>query len=340
MFKHILHILIVITVLMLALAGLAYYEVQAMHTWLNSPRTLAGTPVTLDIPEGTSVRGALRLLIDHGLVDDSLFLRFVGHVGKLPTGIKAGEYEFSPDQTPVEMLTMLSQGRVKTYAITIPEGLTLAEVGALFEPVLPGVSKELIRLAADPEFLKALGVKGLEGFLFPETYKVPKHFPAPRLAKLMVQTYHEFFDRELKAKADELGVSAYDVVTIASIIEKEAGGFEEFPLVSSVIHNRLKKGMPLQMDPTVIYGLTDFSGHLTRHDLMTDHPWNTYTRQGLPKTPICNPGLKALRAAVEPAETPYFYFVSMNNGHHVFSQTLAQHNAAVQKYQIEGKVGP
>lgn len=334
-------ILITLTVLVVASAALALYQIQAMHNWLNSPKNMAGELVTFDIPEGTSVRGALKLMIDKGVVADSLFLRFVGHIGKLPvTSVKAGEYEFSPAKTPIELLTMLSEGRVKTYSFTVPEGLRLEEVAAIFTPIIPGAVADFEKLTHDKAFLSGLGVPSLEGFLFPETYKIPKGYTVAKLIRLMIQMYHSKFNAELREEATALGIDAYQTLIIASIIEKEAGGVEEFPLVSSVIHNRLRKGMPLQMDPTVIYGLANFNGNLTRHDLQTDHPWNTYTRAGLPLTPICNPGAAALRAAVQPAKTSYLYFVAMNNGHHTFSSTLAQHNAAVQRYQIEGQVGP
>lgn len=334
-------ILIVTTILVIALAALGIYQVKAMDTWLNSPKNLAGETQTFDIREGTSVRGALKLMIEKGVVADSLFLRFVGRVGKLPvSSVKAGEYEFSPAKTPIELLLMLAEGRVKTYPFTVPEGLRLEEVAAIFTPMIPRAVADFKRLAHDKAFLASLGVPSLEGFLFPETYKIPKGYTVAKIIHAMIQMYHSKFNTELGEKAKELGLDAYQTLIIASIIEKEAGGVEEFPLVSSVIHNRLKKGMPLQMDPTVIYGLENFNGNLTRHDLLTDHAWNTYTRQGLPATPICNPGFAALRAAVGPAQTSYLYFVAMNNGHHTFSSTLAQHNAAVQKFQIEGQVGP
>ena len=222
----------------------------------------------------------------------------------------------------------MAKGKVKLYRFTIPPGQTAVEIARLLEYLGYGKEKNYVRLMNTESVRIAMGVPYFEGYLFPDTYSIPKGYDERKILELMVKEFRKNFTPAMEEKAKALGLTAEQALIAASIIEKEAGGPEEFPLVSSVIQNRLQKGMRLQMDPTVIYGVKKtFSGNLTREHLQTDHDWNTYTRSGLPKTPICSPSIGALKAAVEPAETDYLYFVAMNNGHHKFTATLKEHNA-------------
>lgn len=190
-------------------------------------------------------------------------------------------------------------------------------------------------LADDPEFLLAAGVPGpqLEGYLFPDTYRFAPGTDVREVLTTMVRHFHDRFDAERHRRAAERGLSVNEVLTLASIIEKETGKPEERALIAAVFTNRLRIGMPLQSDPTVIYGLPAFDGDLTRADLAHPSPYNTYVVGGLPPGPIANPGLAAIDAALAPAASPALYFVSRNDGSHAFSTTLAEHNRAVGRYQ-------
>ena len=226
------------------------------------------------------------------------------------------------------------------HEFTIPEGYTIKQIAERLDKLGLAEAEELVRLAEDPEFCRQLGVESsmLEGFLFPDTYKVAKGLSTEELLRIMV-------DRMRIVWADESSSSTVgdrsinNIITIASIIEKEALFDSEKPLVASVIYNRLEKNIPLQCDVTIRYPLDNYGVHLTYDDLEMDSPYNTYLYKGIPPTPICSPGLLAIRAALNPAETDYLYFVAMNNGHHKFSPTLKEHNKAVYKYQILNERG-
>jgi len=325
---------------LVAAGGFVLYHYNAMGAWLTTPKGSSTEPVALDIPLGTSVRGALQLLVQVGLVTPSPYIRYIGKVGEPLPAIHAGEYEFSPAQSPREMLRRMAEGKVKTHPLTVPPGLTVAEIGPRVAHAGFDAKGEFAALAADETFVASLGLPQLEGYLLPETYRFAKGAGARQVIETMAGEFKKQVTPAMEEAAKADGFDLNQVATMASIVEKEAGGPDEFKLIASVIRNRLKRGMPLQMDPTVIYGVKNFDGNLTRKQLETDHPWNTYTRAGLPPSPICNPSFGALEAAVYPAKTDFLFFVSMNNGAHKFSATLAEHAAAVRKYQVQGKVGP
>ena len=201
--------------------------------------------------------------------------------------------------------------------------------------------REFIAKAHDPLLLQELRIEGIsvEGYLFPETYFFSKPATSYKIIRTMVQKFWEHFSDDLRFQGQKLGLTEHQVVILASIIEKETGVSEERRLISAVFHNRLKINMKLQSDPTVIYGIKNFSGNLTKKDLLTSTPYNTYTHEGLPIGPIANPGREALGATVNPAPATYLYFVSMNNGQHFFSTNLKDHNRAVWKYQVKRRRG-
>lgn len=332
-------IIITFVLAVIAVFAVLFYHYNAMNDWLNSPKDDKAAKSTLDIPHGMTVRGALRKLAENGLIEPSFYIGYVGFVGETVKGIQMGEYEFSSSQSPLEMLKILEEGKIKLHTFTVTPGFDMGYIDALLiqHGFYPATGKRAAPWGM--EFSKSLGLEYLEGYLFPDTYSIPKGYTLSQILRMMVDNFYKHFNNEIKKAAKKLGITEKETIIIASIIEKESGSTKEFRLVSSVIHNRLKKGMRLQMDTTVIYGMA-FQGNLTRKDLETDHPWNTYTRNGLPSTPICNPSAAALRAAVNPVKTSYLYFVSMNNSSHKFSKTLAEHNKAVYKYQILRHIGP
>jgi UPF0755 protein len=194
---------------------------------------------------------------------------------------------------------------------------------------------DFLQLARDPTFISSLGLKidTLEGYLYPDTYKFPRSVKAKEVVATMVDHFRQIFVPEMQARAMELKMTEHEVVTLASVIEKETGADGERAEISAVFHNRLRKRIPLQSDPTVIYGLTGFDGNIRKKDLSTPSPYNTYKVVGLPPGPIANPGLRAIQATLYPSNSHALYFVSRNDGTHQFSATLAEHNQAVEKYQ-------
>jgi len=254
--------------------------------------------------------------------------------------VQAGEYRFAEPLSTFDVLEMLVSGGTFTFAVTIPEGLTLLETADLL--AARGLAEgSAIRSAFEARALVAdldSEAFNLEGYLYPTTYRFPRVVAPDELARTLVGQFKRVFDEERRAAAAKLGLTPREVVTLASVIEKETGLSEERPLIASVFWNRLRIGMPLQSDPTIIYALElagRFDGNLRRSDLELDSPYNTYRFPGLPPGPIASPGEASIRAVLEPAETAFLYFVSRNDGSHQFSSTYSEHVNAVRKHQVE-----
>ena len=254
--------------------------------------------------------------------------------------VQAGEYRFAEPLSTFDVLEKLVSGDTFTFAVTLPEGLTLLETAEL----LAGrdlAERSAIRSAFEDGTLVAdldPEAFNLEGYLYPTTYRFARKVASDELARTLVGQFKRVFDEERRAEASKLGLTPRQVVTLASVIEKETGLPEERPLIASVFWNRLRIGMPLQSDPTIIYALQlagRFDGNLRRTDLEFDSPYNTYRFPGLPPGPIASPGVASIRAVLEPKETSYLYFVSRNDGSHHFSSTYSEHVNAVRKYQVE-----
>ena len=254
--------------------------------------------------------------------------------------LKAGEYRFDHALTPLEVLDVLVRGDVYTLRLTFPEGLSIDEMAKLYESHGFGKGSDFVAAARNVNRIRDLDGKAsdLEGYLFPETYSLPRQIPAARLVDLMVDRFLAVYDDKMRARASAGGLTTRQALTLASLIEKETGTPEERPLVAAVYRNRMKIGMPMQADPTVVYALSKahrYDGNIRREDLSMDSPYNTYRYPGLPPGPIAAPGKASLEAALMPADVPYLYFVSRNDGSHVFARTLDEHNANVRKFQID-----
>jgi UPF0755 protein len=293
----------------------------------------------VEIPPGTPVMSIASRLADAGVVRDTRTFRLaLRAVSPAPT-LKAGEYRFDRPLSAVEVVDKLARGDVFLQAVTIPEGLTIDEMSHLFESAGFGPASEFVRAAADAASIRALDPRApdLEGYLFPDTYHVPRRTRAEDLTRVMVRQFERIFTEDLRREAAARGLSVREVVTLASLIEKETAKPEERFLTSAVYHNRLRIGMGLQCDPTLIYALRRegmFDGNLRRDHLKFDSPYNTYRYRGLPPGPIAAPGLASLQAAIRPAAVDYLYFVSRNDGTHVFARTLAEHNVNVREHQV------
>lgn len=294
-------------------------------------------PVTITLRPGTTLSGAASLLEREGIVTSALSFRLLARVRGAERSLHAGEYLFDRESTPGQVLERLVTGDVKRFRITIPEGLALREIAALLEQQPLADPQQFLALAFDPDFVKDQDIEAdsLEGYLFPETYTLSTGDSADVLISAMLRQFHRRLSPDMVAAAGKYKLSIHQLVTLASIIQKEAGNIEEMPLISAVFHNRLRRGMPLQADPTVIYGIDNFDGNLTRKHLETPTPYNTYRMRGLPAGPITNPGADALAAAAFPAQVDFLYFVARGDGTHAFSATLREHNAAVRRFQLK-----
>jgi UPF0755 protein len=292
----------------------------------------------VEIPAGASISEISRRLVDAGVVSDRAALRYALWMTGEGRRLQAGEYRFDRPMRPIEVVQKLARGDVFVQPITYPEGLSIREMAALYEKAGLGTAAAFTRAAGRIDLVAHLDpqARDLEGYLFPDTYTLPRSATVERLIELMVERFEKAFDETLRAEAAARGLDARQVVTLASLVEKETAKAEERPLVAAVYANRLKIGMGLQCDPTVIYALQRagrFTGNLRREDLLFDSPYNTYRYAGLPPGPIASPGRASIEAAVRPADVPYIYFVSRNDGSHAFAATLAEHNANVEKWQ-------
>ena len=289
-------------------------------------------------PEATPLRTTSRQLSEAKLITHPLLFEAVARLTGKEKKIRAGEYEFARGLRALEILSMLADGKVRLYALTIPEGLDLKEIGALFVAKGIGTMAEWDRLTHDPPLLRSFGIGAgsFEGYLFPDTYFYDRTTSLEKMVRTMTELFFKKVSPELISEAKGQNLSLHDWVTLASLVEKETAVPSERPLIASVFLNRLKRGMPLQTDPSVIYGIANFDGNLTRKHLETDHPYNTYTRTGLPPGPICSPGYEAMIAVLRPSMSDFLYFVSRNDGTHQFSKTLDEHSRAVETFQRGG----
>lgn len=299
------------------------------------------TPVVVEFEQGASFSQMAKTLKKEGLIRDLRFFTLLARIKGSTKKVQAGEYEFNASMRPLDVLEKLEKGWVIKHPVTIPEGYNIREIADLLEK--KGLSRKdrFMARACDKDFVTALGINAptVEGFLFPETYQFPKGLSEEAMIKNMVSRFREALTDDLKMRAKTFGFSINEVVTLASVVEKETGVAAERPRIARVFLNRLKKGIMLQSDPTVIYGIKDFNGNLTKKHLLTETPYNTYRKRGLPAGPIANPGIESVRAVLYPEDGQYLYFVSKNDGTHYFSRTLSEHNRAVYQYQIAGRRG-
>lgn len=327
---------ILLAVFMAVVAGTAGAALRHLNQWSRTPLSSVSREEIVRIPAGMRFPQLVDKLVAAKFLEEPWRFMILARRQGADTRIKAGEYRLAAAMTPLEILDTLTRGRVVLHRLTIPEGLTLVQIAAEIEKVGFGSAEAFLELATDPEFVHSNGIDAdtLEGYLFPDTYLFPENVTLKTVLDTMLKRFHQVFTAEWEARAERIGLTRHEVVTLASIIEKETGIAEERPLIASVFHNRLKKKMRLQSDPTVIYGIPEFDGNLTRKHLNTPTPYNTYQISGLPPGPIANPGRGALEAALFPPETRYLYFVAKGDRTHQFSTTLREHNRAVRQYQL------
>lgn len=324
---------LVVAVVAGAAASVMYLRVREPYRGFDAPEQF------VDIPPGAGATIIGTRLAEAGVVRDATTFRVAVWASGRARELKAGEYRFDRPLTPLDVIDRLARGDVYRRLLTFREGLTIPEMALVFEERGFGPAEAFERAAANVSLIADLDpeARDLEGYLFPETYALPRGTSADELVAQMVGLFKRLYTPELRAEASAAGLGTREVVTLASLIEKETARAAERPLVAAVYRNRLKIGMGMQADPTVIYALQregQYDGNLSRADLQFDSPYNTYRYAGLPPGPIAAPGLASLEAAVRPAPVGHLYFVSRNDGSHVFADTLAEHNRNVQEWQV------
>lgn len=314
------------------IAFLCLFVLAFIHTcsFLTTPIT-PPKPVRLDIHSGQGAWEITKILQKTGVISNAgTFITVAALTGKAKH-MQAGAYVFEGNHVPLDIMNILFRGKTLRYRITIPEGYTVYQIGEV-------VSKT--GLLSKDSFVKSTRSKqttdffdvpapSMEGFLFPDTYYLAPHMTPLEIMAKMIERFRSIYTPAMEQRSKVLGMSKLEVITLASLIEKEAFATLEKPLISSVFHNRMILSMRLQSDPSAVYGIDGFTGKISPDDLLRESPYNTYRHEGLPPGPICNPGLDSIKAALWPAKTEYLYFVSKGDGKHVFSRTLQEHNRAI-----------
>jgi UPF0755 protein len=332
--RRLIFVVLAVLVAIAAAAGVVYSRVDRPF------KGYAGAEQFVDVPPGAGPAAIGRRLVEQGVVRDTLTWRIAVFKSGEARFLKAGEYRFEGELRPADVIGKLARGEVFLRPITFPEGLTIQEMAKLFESRGFGTAASFETAARNHALVAALDptAPDLEGYLYPETYPLPRRADAAILVRSMVTRFEQVLGPELREAAAARGLPVREIVTLASIVEKETARPEERPAVAAVYLNRLKIGMGLQCDPTVIYALQKvgrYTGNLTRPDLAFDSPYNTYKYAGLPPGPIAAPGRPSIEAVLRPAEVDYLYFVSRNDGSHVFSRTYDEHRAKVREFQVD-----
>ncbi|MDO9288876.1 MAG: endolytic transglycosylase MltG [Thermodesulfovibrionales bacterium] len=326
---------IIAILLSLIFLYLIYISIEFLVPLPNGTKTKE-----IQIPQGATFRQAVEILGKENLIRDKSIFLFIGRLTGLHRKIRAGYYSITGSMNPLDVLILLKNGQIIEYDITVVEGDSLLEIREKLVEKNIGDRQTFRKIARDSDFLKSFNIDApsIEGYLFPDTYKMPKGIEAENALAMMINSMRAKYSAKLRERATELGLTENEVLTLASIIEKEAIINSERPLISAVYHNRLKKRMLLQADPTAVYGIKSSKERITMSDLKRKTPYNTYVIKGLPPGPIASPGIKSIEAALYPADERYLYFVSNNDGTHQFSVTSEEHITAVKAYREMRKI--
>jgi UPF0755 protein len=325
-----------LAVLVLVSGAFCYYAYHAMERYALAPAVAGGEEIIFLVKSGQGVSQISGRLASEGIIERPMWFRIYSRLNGFDTRIKAGEYRLSAAMSPAGILQKLVEGEVILYRLTIPEGYTMLQIADAVDASGITGRDSFLEALSDRRLMaeQQIEADSYEGYLFPDTYFFPKDTTAETIVATLVSGFRRVMTDRRMEQARQLELSVHEVVTLAAMIEKETGAAEERPVISSVFHNRLKRGMRLESDPTVIYGIEDFDGNITRKHLAEKTPYNTYRIKGLPAGPIANPGEAAIEAALYPADTDYLYFVSRKDGTHQFSTNIRDHNRAVSKYQL------
>lgn len=295
------------------------------------PVQSGGGNIEVEIPKGATFRQAADILYNEKLIRDKKIFILLGRLIRTDRKIRAGYYPIWKSMSPLDIFRIIKQGHIVEYEIKILEGDSIIEIADAFEKAGVSTREDFMELSKDPDILYDYDIESpsMEGYLFPDTYLIPKGIDAEEAVGIMIDKMREKYSSKLLSRTKEIGMTENEVLTLASIIEKEAVADEERSMISAVYHNRLKKKMPLQADPTSIYGIKSSKKRITRTDLKRKTPYNTYIIKGLPPGPIASPSLRSIIAALYPADVPYIFFVASDDRTHQFSTTLSEHRKAV-----------
>jgi UPF0755 protein len=318
--------------------GISFLLLAGFFLWFGlyfiQPADKTGTKETVIIEDGASVREIADTLQSRGIIKHKVCFLAWSRLKGYSKRIKAGEYSLSPSMAPAKIFNILTRGSIILHPVTFPEGYSAEQIAGILARSIKVNKAAFLSMTRDPAVLRKYGISGpsLEGYLYPDTYHFGRKQSPQSIIDAMVGRFNAVIS-PFKLRLAKTGMTLDKVITLASIVEKETGSTRERSLIASVFLNRIKQGMRLESDPTVIYGIKNFNGNLTRDDLMRYSPYNTYAIAGLPPGPISNPGIESIKAVLYPADTDYLYFVSKNDGSHYFSRSLEEHNRAVMMYQ-------
>ncbi|MCP4157591.1 MAG: endolytic transglycosylase MltG [bacterium] len=334
--KRFFIVLIILLVMGASLVGIDFY--QKVYTPFKEYKDA----ITIQVDKGASVSSVGKLLFREKIISSYNYFRIYYRLYFEGASFKSGEYRFGRPMNMRQVIEKLNQGKVVLYKVTVKEGLINKEIAAVMERQRNIKYEDFINSTRNVSHIEALDpeAEDLEGYLYPDTYHIRKDISAAEIVRLMVGKFKENFTDAMKFQAEKLGLSIREIVTMASLIEKETASREERFLIASVFHNRLRIGMPMGCDPTIIYALKRddlYRGKLGWKELKYDSPYNSRLHKGLPPGPICSPGYASIEAALYPETTKYLYFVAKNYKTHYFSKNLKEHNWAVRKYIINRK---
>ncbi len=318
--------------------GSVYVAVEML-----TPARAGNKTIEIEIPKGATFKQVVEILYNQRLIRDKNIFLLIGRITGADRKMRAGYYSIWGNMSPLDIFKIIRKGQIIEYEIKIVEGDSLLEISEKLAETRIMTKEDFTKLSKEPDFLAFYDIESnsIEGYIFPDTYLIPKGVLPEDAIGSMIDRMREKYSHELLTRTEEIGMTEREVLTLASIIEKEAVVDSERPLISAVYHNRLKKNMLLQADPTAIYGIKSSREKITSKDLQRKTLYNTYVIKGLPPGPIASPGIKSIIAALYPAVVPYVYFVSNNDGSHQFSVTAKEHLAAVKSYrekkQIENK---
>lgn len=331
-------IIAVFTIFFVGLVGLSY----EVYSFMYSSPSDDSAKIFFEVKPGP-FSSITRELKEKGIISNRRYFTLLAKVQNQLTKVKTGEYELSKNMLPQEVLRVIVSGKMLQHAFTVQEGLNIYEIADILSGKGLIDKAEFLRLVKSRNFIKELvgqDLPSLEGYLFPDTYRVTKYEGARSIIKTMVKRFNKVY-QEVSSSHPDKSLDRHNTVILASMIEKETGAGFERPLISSVFQNRLRKRMRLQSDPTILYGIMERDGvwkkNIQKKDIRTKTPYNTYKVNGLPKGPIANPGKDSLAAVFSPKESEFLYFVSKNDGTHYFSKTYKEHTRAVRDYQLNKK---
>lgn len=329
------------SIILIFIFGIALFGSRKIyHYYLFGMYKLPDIAMIMTIQKGDSFNKIASSLYEQGIIRNQFLFTVFAKIRNIEGQIKAGEYEVTSPTSYNKLFNLMTSGKSITYKITIPEGYNIYEIADVLVHTKIIVNKDaFIEKVFDPELLTKYRINNIsfEGYMYPETYFLTKIMSIPDIIDSMVREFKKHMSPAFIQRAEEIGLSVNELITLASIIEKETSVSSERPLISSVFHNRLEQKMRLQTDPTVIYGIPNYNGNITKEDLLRATPYNTYVNYGLPIGPIANPGVESIQAALYPPRTKYLYFVAKGDGTHYFSETLEEHNKAVKRYQLGQK---